>query len=208
MLALVAALAPAIALYARLVENVGADLDLPTVTLLAIVLTGIAVGAWRRASPVQVIVQIGLTCALLTARIEIDSTRLANYWLALVVAVTIVLPLLARAQAGTTQGSRLGSPRAAWAGAVLVNVALNLSALIMFFSLNSLMMNGRFEISILQRSVPYTLPAGKYLLAPPEVTIEELSVSGGLPPTISGASPMPSGPQPADNNEDSQKEHP
>ena len=135
-------------------------------TLLAIVLTGIAVGALR-AAPGQVIAQIGLTCAALLALIEISSTRLVNYWLALVVAVTIVLPLLARSQASATQGSGTGSRRVAWAGAMLLNVALNLSALAAFCIINNVM-----NVNYFIAPSPWTLPdAGDAIVIPAPVPV-------------------------------------
>jgi hypothetical protein len=142
MLVLVGASAPAIALYAIIPESLSdPNDDSPALTLLAIVLTGIAVGAWRRATPSLVIAQIGLTCAAILALLEAEG-RVANYWLALVVAVTIVLPLLARSQPHATQESGPGSRWVAWTAAMLLNVALNLIALMIFCFLNNNLLTG------------------------------------------------------------------
>jgi hypothetical protein len=233
MLLLVMAAAPALAIYAKLSEdNLGPDE--PTVMLLAIVLTGIAVGAWRRASPGQVIAQIGLTCAALLSLMQYSDTRLANYWLALVFAVAIVLPLLARAPARAAHDSPPGSRPRAWVCAVLPNVALNLLALTMFFSLNSLIVNGRIEISILQGFsnttavvVPGPFPAAPavptplyappvpiapgpmtspYTLEPVSPSVDE-SASGAPPIAAPAAGPTPPA-LPQTDNKESPKEHP
>jgi hypothetical protein len=185
LLVLVVASAPALALYAKMLEHIGpGDLDAPAVTLLAIVLTGIAVGAWRRASPGQVIAQIGLACAALLVLVEISFTRLVNYWLAIVVAVTIVVPLLARSQASATQGSGTGSRRVAWASTMLLNVALNLSALAIFCLLNNIM-NGNNLIVYSHWSQP---DAGNAIVVPatpaPMYSLYGPPPLAGVPPSL------------------------
>src|SRR4051794_38529397 len=81
MLALVAASAPAIGLYTEVGELYPFEPDAPVVIPLAAIVTGLAIGAWRRMAATLIIAQIGLTCAALLALFEVHGTRLANYWL-------------------------------------------------------------------------------------------------------------------------------
>jgi hypothetical protein len=173
--------------------------------LLAVVLTGIAVGAWRRASPGQVIAQIGLTCAALLMLIELSSTWLEKYWLILIVAVTIVLPLVARNQAAATQGSR---PRSRWvasAGAVLLNIALNITALLIFVIFNTFISNGALGIPIVGPGPP---SAAVYAPPTPAYTAPVPVYTGPAPAPAPGVVPSSPGPQPAADNNESQEENP
>jgi hypothetical protein len=201
LLALVLAAAPVLAVYARVTE-LNNEPDEANVVLLAIVLPGIAVGAWRRASPAQVIAQIGLTLAAFLALLEVSDGRLVNYWLALVVAVTIVLPLLVRGQAGATHGSHRGSPRIAWAGTVLLNVAFNLFAFFIFVMINGFVVTGQLPISLFPVS-----------LAAPALPVPVYSSPYTVAPAYPQPSPAPVAPplteaQPAADTKDSQEEHP
>jgi hypothetical protein len=202
-LLLVAALAAALAMYGKLIEHLGPDES--TVLLLAVVLTGIAVGAWRRASPGQVIAQIGLTCAALLVLIELSSTSLEKYWLILIVAVTIVLPLVARNQAAATQGSR---PRRRWvasAGAVLLNIAWNITALLIFVIANNFISNGDLAIPITRQVPP---PAALYAPPTPAYAAPVPVYTGPAPAAAPGVVPSSPCPQPAADNNESQEEIP
>ena len=127
----VAAAAPVVALYAKVQDPAAA---LPTT--LMIVLTGLAVGAARRARAWKVAAQIGLTacCGLamyeLVAMID-DEEVVLRYFPSVVFAATAIAPLMVRnalASTGEDQHRRIKA-----AADVLWNVFLHIVALLLFW---------------------------------------------------------------------------
>jgi hypothetical protein len=180
MLALVAAVASATALYAAWAEYHG-DPDTPITLLLAVVLTGLAIGAWRRASPTLVMVQIALACAGLRLAIESEGTRLGNYVLLALFAATVVVPLLiVRALDSPGRESRRRG-RIEAVAAVLLNTGLNLVAYVAFLIASFEI--GMMPIQISAPSIPTLAvpipPAPPILPAPP---IASTSSMPPLPP--------------------------
>jgi hypothetical protein len=101
----VLAAAAASALYVKVLQRTGAvvgpgwSLDIPTLFLLAIVLTALALGSWKAHSAVQTMLQITLACLGCLTLIwmgEAHYERAIRYWFQGCFAATVTLPLVAR----------------------------------------------------------------------------------------------------------------
>lgn len=105
MMMLVLTVAAAAALFAKVrahtapIAQLGWQVDVPSLFLLAIVLTAVALGAWKDHTAVQTMLQIALTCVgclSLTWIVEAEFERAIRYWFQGTFAATVTLPLLAR----------------------------------------------------------------------------------------------------------------
>lgn len=77
----------------------GWKLDAPSLFLLAIVLTALAIGAWKGHSAVQIMLQVTLACLGCLTLIwlgEAHYERALRYWFQATFATTVVFPLMAR----------------------------------------------------------------------------------------------------------------
>jgi carbon starvation protein CstA len=104
MMAVLAA-AAALALYAKVLYHTEVvnqtvwKFDVPSLFLLAITLTALALGSWKAHSSVQILLQITLAsvgCPILIWIGEGQHERVIRYWFQGTFAATVVLPLLAR----------------------------------------------------------------------------------------------------------------
>jgi hypothetical protein len=80
-------------------KQTGWRFDVPSLFLLAIVLTALAIGAWKSHSPVQIMLQIALACFGCLALIwigEAQYERALRYWFQGSFAISVVLPLMGR----------------------------------------------------------------------------------------------------------------
>jgi hypothetical protein len=128
-LVLIAAAAPALALFAAIEKaNPARPADESVVTLLCVLLMGIAIGAFRRARPLATAVQIGVACLALVAYYEWQGTRLQNYWLCAVIGFTLVIPLLIQRTMGEHSNSLRWRRAIVAASSVLLNAFLTLAA--------------------------------------------------------------------------------
>ncbi len=183
MLALVAALAPAIAFYVAMMES-SPDPDQPIVALLAVVLSGLLVGMLRRASPVRITVQVALACAALRLAIEIDGTRLAKYELVSLLAVVVLALLIGRAPGSSGREGRRRA-RVGAGAAVLLDVALNVAAFWTF-----LLADATLGIYLLVQ--PPTVPVLPFPVPAPPVGVP-------VPPVGFSSDPFPAMPYIADD---------
>jgi hypothetical protein len=102
----VLATAAASALYAKILQRAstiaepGWFFDVPTLFLLAIVLTALALGSWKSHSAVQIMLQTTLACLGCLTLIWIGEARYdraLRYWFQGCFAATVTIPLVARA---------------------------------------------------------------------------------------------------------------
>jgi hypothetical protein len=102
---LVLTAAVAFALFAKVRQHTGAvapagwKLDIPSLFLLAIGLTALALGSWKEHTAVQTMLQMTLTCLGCLVLIwigEAQHERAIRYWFQGTFATTVSLPLLAR----------------------------------------------------------------------------------------------------------------
>jgi hypothetical protein len=109
--------ASASALFAKILQHTGAitvpgwKVDVPSLFLLAIGLTAVALGSWKEHSAVQVMLQVTLTCVGCLTLIwigEAQYDRAIRYWFQATFAATVSLPLLARrlVKSGMPRGAR------------------------------------------------------------------------------------------------------
>lgn len=101
----VLATAAASALYAKVLQHTskivepGWKFDVPTLFLLAIVLTALALGSWKAHSSVQIMLQFSLACLGCLTLIwiaEAQYARALRYWFQGCFAAMVTLPLLAQ----------------------------------------------------------------------------------------------------------------
>ena len=116
----VLASAAASALYARIMQHTAlsdaADwfIDVPTLFVLGIVLTALALGFWKSHTAVQIMLQVTLACLGCLTLIwigEAKYTRAIRYWFQACFAATVTLPLIAR---GIVKSSLPRGPRRNW----------------------------------------------------------------------------------------------
>jgi hypothetical protein len=116
----VLACAAASALYARIMEHTtlagAADwsIDIPTLFLLGIVLTALALGFWKSHTAVQIMLQVTLACLGCLTLIWIGEAKFERgirYWFQACFAATVTLPLIAR---GIVKSSIPRGPRRNW----------------------------------------------------------------------------------------------
>ncbi len=102
---LVVTVAAASALYAKvrkhteLITITGWKVDVPSLFLLAIGLTAVALASWKEHSAAQAMLQMTLTCVgclVLIGICEAQYERAVRYWFQGTFAVTVSLPLLVR----------------------------------------------------------------------------------------------------------------
>ena len=89
----------------------GWNLDIPSLFLLAIVLTAAALGSWKEHSAVQLMLQVTLACVGCLTLIwvsEAQYERAIRYWCQATFAATVTLPMLARryVKSGMPRGPR------------------------------------------------------------------------------------------------------
>jgi hypothetical protein len=89
----------------------GWNLDVPSLFLLAIVLTAVALGSWKEHSAVQTMLQVTLACVGCLSLIWIGEARYdraIRYWCQGTFAATVTLPMLARrfVKSGLPRGPR------------------------------------------------------------------------------------------------------
>jgi hypothetical protein len=93
------------ALYVKALEHTGTiagpgwRFDIPSLFLLGIMLTALALGSWKAHSAVQIMLQVTLTCLGFLTLIwigEAQYERAIRYWFQGAFAATVTLPLLAR----------------------------------------------------------------------------------------------------------------
>jgi hypothetical protein len=89
----------------------GWNLDVPSLFLLAIALTAVALGSWKEHSAVQTMLQVTLACVGCLSLIwigEAQYERAIRYWCQGTFAATVTLPLLARrfVKSGMPRGPR------------------------------------------------------------------------------------------------------
>src|SRR5271166_623128 len=97
--------AAASALYVKILQHTGAvatpgwTVDIPSLFLLAIGLTAVALSSWKEHTSFQTMLQITLACAGCLTLIwigEAHHERVIRYWFQGIFATTVSLPLLAR----------------------------------------------------------------------------------------------------------------
>jgi hypothetical protein len=95
----------ALALFSKIrqhteaVTTLGWKIDVPSLFLLAIVLTAVALGSWKEHTAVQTMLQVTLTCLGCLTLIWIGEARYERairYWFQATFAATVTLPMLAR----------------------------------------------------------------------------------------------------------------
>jgi hypothetical protein len=89
----------------------GWNIDVPSLFLLAIALTSVALGAWKEHSAVQTMLQVTLACVGCLSLIwigEAQYDRAIRYWCQGTFAATVTLPMLARrfVKSGMPRGPR------------------------------------------------------------------------------------------------------
>jgi hypothetical protein len=89
----------------------GWTLDIPSLFLLAIALTAVALGSWKEHTAVQIMLQVTLTCFSCLTLIwigEAQYERAIRYWCQGTFAVTVTIPMLARrfVKSGLPRGPR------------------------------------------------------------------------------------------------------
>jgi hypothetical protein len=97
--------------HSEFAGTVGLKTDVPSLLLLAIGLTAIAIGAWKEHSAVQTMLQMTLAflgCLSLIWIGEAKLERLVRYWFEVAFALTVCLPMLARryVKANVARGPR------------------------------------------------------------------------------------------------------
>ncbi len=109
--------AAATALLVRILEHTeglippGWTLDVPSLFLLAILLTAVALGSWKEHSAVQVMLQVTIACLGCLTLIwigEAQYERAIRYWCQGTFALTVTIPMLARrfVKSGMPRGPR------------------------------------------------------------------------------------------------------
>ena len=89
----------------------GWNLDVPSLFLLAIFLTGVALGSWKEHTSVQIMLQVTLACFSCLTLIWISEAqyeRAIRYWCQGTFAATVTIPMMARrfVKSGLPRGPR------------------------------------------------------------------------------------------------------
>jgi hypothetical protein len=109
--------AAAMALFVKIQQHTDAvlppgwNLDVPSLFLLAIFLTGVALGSWKEHTAAQIMLQVTLACLSCLTLIwigEAQYDRVIRYWCQGMFAMTVTLPMLARryVKSSLPRGSR------------------------------------------------------------------------------------------------------
>ena len=109
--------AAAMALFVKIRQHTAAALppgwkiDVPSLFLLAIGLTAVALGSWKEHSAVQIMLQVTLACVGCLTLIwigEAQYERAIRYWCQAMFAATVTIPMLARrfVKSGLPRGPR------------------------------------------------------------------------------------------------------
>jgi hypothetical protein len=109
--------AAAMALFVKILQHTegvlppGWTLDVPSLFLLAIVLTAVALGSWKEHTAVQIMLQVTLACFSCLTLIwigEANYERAIRYWCQGTFAATVTLPMLTRrfVKSGLPRGPR------------------------------------------------------------------------------------------------------
>ncbi len=97
--------AAATALFAKVHQHTGAmgqpgwGIDVPSLLLLAVVLTAVALGSWKEHTSVQIMLQITIACLGFLVLLQVGEAqyeRATRYWFQSLFAVTVCAPLVAR----------------------------------------------------------------------------------------------------------------
>jgi hypothetical protein len=95
--------AAASALFSKVYQHTGGlpawGTDVPSLFLLAVLLTSLALGNWKEHSFVQIMLQITISCLGYLVLIQISEAhfeRAIRYWFQVAFALTVCVPLLAR----------------------------------------------------------------------------------------------------------------
>lgn len=131
-LVVVAAIAPVMALYFRLAEAYpGSDYS-PNVFVLALIVTGLAVGLLRKASFLQLVVQIGLTSGVILAVLELGAAVGLGYVMVCGLVTTLVVPLLVKRLLGSEAEGHPRRARLLGMCTLSMSSFLNIAALLAF----------------------------------------------------------------------------
>jgi hypothetical protein len=180
----------------------GWKIDVPSLFLLAIALTAVALGSWKEHTAVQIMLQVTLACFIALTLIwigEAQYERAIRYWCQATFAATVTLPMIARrlVKSGMARG-----PRRDWWKKTCESV---------FFSFLTMMLvtaGGLFQFAVYMAAT--NLPAAAASAAPQPPTVPPAVVPNPAlsnPPPASNPSvpdELPSLPQvvvpPAPNN--------
>ena len=157
--------ASAMALFVKIQEYTdpvtlpGLKTDVPSLFLLAIALTAVALGSWKEHTFVQIMLQVTLACFIALTLIwigEAQYERAIRYWCQATFAATVTLPMIARrlVKSGMARG-----PRRDWWKKTCESV---------FFSFLTMMLvtaGGLFQFIVYEAAT--NLPAAKTPVAPP-----------------------------------------
>lgn len=156
---LVVAASAASALFARMVEAMGGSpqpglaaykYDVATLLVLAVGLTAVGLGAYKRHSVKQMLLQVTLACLAFLSAIELGEAgwdRALLYWLQLSFALMVAAPMVARrlVKAGLPQGPRrlwwkntLEAVVFSWLNAMLVLLGMLIQVIVYYLGLQLL----------------------------------------------------------------------
>ena len=163
----------------------GWNFDVPSLFLLAIVLTAVALSAWKEHSAVQTMIQVTLACFGCLTLIwvsEAQYDRTIRYWCQATFAMTVTLPMLARRY---VKASMVRGPRRDWWKKTCEAV---------FFSFLTLMLvaaGGLLQVAV------YTAGSSIPIVGTPPTTLVPPPPTPVTPPTgpSTATRPSPAGPQ-------------
>ena len=175
--------AAAMALFVKIQQHTDAvippgwKIDVPSLFLLAILLTSVAFGAWKEHTAVQIMLQVTLACFICLTLIwigEAQYDRAIRYWCQATFAATVTLPMLVRR---FVKSAMARGPRRDWWKKTCESV---------FFSFLTMMLvtaGGLFQVAV-------------YALAAEALAVSGLS-AGSMPATPPSATPPAATPPPA-----------
>jgi Ca2+/Na+ antiporter len=157
----------------------GLKIDVPSLFLLAIVLTAVAFGSWKEHTVVQIMLQVTLACFIALTLIWISEAqyeRAIRYWCQATFAATVTLPMIARrfVKSGMARG-----PRRDWWKKTCESV---------FFSFLTMMLvtaGGLFQFAVYEAAT--NLPAAKTPAPPPTPVLPDPALQNpppALPPNV------------------------
>jgi hypothetical protein len=181
--------AAAMALFVKIQQHTdgsvvppGWTLDIPTLFLLAIVLTSVALGSWKEHSAVQIMLQVTIACLGCLTLIwigEAQYERAIRYWCQGTFAATVTLPMLARrlVKSGLPRG-----PRRDWWKKTCEAVFFSFLTMILVTA------GGLLQMGV------YVAATNFPMIAPPPtppVPPTRPAGPGQLPPQLDGSQPLP-----------------
>ena len=152
----------------------GWNIDVPSLFLLAIVLTAVALGSWKEHTAVQIMLQVTLACFICLTLIwigEAQYERAIRYWCQATFAATVTLPMIARrfVKSGMARG-----PRRDWWKKSCESV---------FFSFLTMMLvaaGGLFQLAVYEATA--SLPIVKRAVTPPTPVFPNPALTVPPPP--------------------------